>query len=138
MAVYAVCRRRAAASCGSAGETLFNLCYGGYGALVMLVLALLTDASFAIEQTPAYIGSLLYLAVIGSIVGFATYFSLVGRIGAGPAAYTTVMFPLIALGMSTLFEGDQWSGAAVFGLVLILIGNVVMFYQPRAGRVAET
>jgi len=109
----------------------------GYGALIMLTLALLTGASFAIELTPAYIGSLLYLAVIGSIIGFATYFSLVGRIGAGPAAYTTVMFPLIALGMSTLFEGYQWSGAAVFGLVLILLGNVLMFYQPRARRVAE-
>ena len=106
----------------------------GYGALIMLVLALLTGADFAIEQTPAYIGSLLYLAVIGSIVGFATYFSLVGRIGAGPAAYTTVMFPLIALGMSTLFEGYQWSGAAVFGLGLILLGNMVMFYRPRAQR----
>ena len=104
----------------------------GYGALTMLGLALVTGASFDIEQTPAYIGSLLYLALIGSVVGFATYFSLIGRIGAGPAAYTTVMFPLIALGMSTLFEGYQWTGAAVFGLALILVGNVVMFYQPRA------
>ena len=104
----------------------------GYGALTMLGLALVTGASFAIEQTPAYIGSLLYLALIGSVVGFATYFSLIGRIGAGPAAYTTVMFPLIALGMSTLFEGYQWTGAAVFGLALILVGNVVMFSQPRA------
>jgi drug/metabolite transporter (DMT)-like permease len=98
----------------------------------MLSLALLTGATFAVEQTPAYLGSLLYLALIGSIVGFATYFSLVGRIGAGPAAYTTVMFPLIALGMSTLFEGYRWSGAAVFGLGLILIGNLVMFYRPAA------
>ena len=104
----------------------------GYGALIMLSLALLTGATFAVEQTPAYLGSLLYLALIGSIVGFATYFSLVGRIGAGPAAYTTVMFPLIALGMSTLFEGYRWSGAAVFGLGLILIGNLVMFYRPAA------
>ncbi|SDS06229.1 EamA-like transporter family protein [Halopseudomonas litoralis] len=107
----------------------------GYGALTMLVLALVTGASFAIEPTAAYIGSLLYLALIGSIIGFASYFSLIGRIGAGPAAYTTVMFPLIALGMSTLFEGYQWTGAAVVGLVLILLGNVVMFYQPRAAAV---
>ena len=107
----------------------------GYGALTMLALALATGASFAIEPTPAYIGSLLYLALIGSVIGFATYFSLIGRIGAGPAAYTTVMFPLIALGMSTLFEGYHWTGAAVVGLVLILLGNVVMFYQPRAAAV---
>lgn len=102
-----------------------------YGALIMLGLALFSGAAFAIEQTPGYIGSLLYLAIIGSIIGFATYFSLVGRIGAGPAAYTTVMFPLIALGMSTLFEGYQWSLAGVGGLLLILLGNMVMFYRPR-------
>lgn len=107
----------------------------GYGALTMLALALATGASFAIEPTSAYIGSLLYLALIDSVIGFATYFSLIGRIGAGPAAYTTVMFPLIALGMSTLFEGYHWTGAAVVGLVLILLGNVVMFYQPRAAAV---
>ena len=104
----------------------------GYGALIMFTLAVLLGVPFSIEPTPAYIGSLLYLALIGSIIGFATYFSLVGRIGAGPAAYTTVMFPLIALGMSTLFEGYHWTGAAVFGLVLILVGNMVMFIQPRA------
>ena len=107
----------------------------GYGALTMLALALATGASFAIEPTPAYIGSLLYLPLIGAVIGFATYFSLIGRIGAGPAAYTTVMFPLIALGMSTLFEGYHWTGAAVVGLVLILLGNVVMFYQPRTAAV---
>ncbi|SDR78391.1 Threonine/homoserine efflux transporter RhtA [Halopseudomonas sabulinigri] len=103
----------------------------GYGALVMLTLAWLTGASFGILWTPAYIGSLLYLALFGSVIGFAAYFALIGRIGAGPAAYATVMFPLIALGMSTLFEGYQWTGSAVLGLVLILLGNAVMFYRPR-------
>lgn len=108
----------------------------GYGALIMLGLALITGQTFSLEWTVSYIGSLLYLAVIGSVIGFTTYFSLIGRIGSGPAAYTTVMFPLIALGMSTLFEGYLWTGAAAFGLVLILLGNLVMFYQPswRRGR----
>jgi len=103
----------------------------GYGALVMLALALVSGASFSILWTPAYIGSLLYLALFGSVIGFAAYFALIGRIGAGPAAYATVMFPLIALGMSTLFEEYQWTGSAVLGLVLILLGNAVMFYRPR-------
>lgn len=110
----------------------------GYGSLSMLGLALITGQTFTVEWTVSYIGSLLYLAVIGSVIGFATYFSLVGRIGAGPAAYTTVMFPLIALGMSTLFEGYHWTGAAVFGLALILLGNLAMFYQPRAAARVNT
>ncbi|HCL42603.1 MAG TPA: EamA family transporter, partial [Pseudomonas sp.] len=81
--------------------------------------------------TPAYMGSLVYLAVVGSVIGFAVYFALIGRIGAGPAAYATVLFPLIALGMSTLFEGYQWSAMAVVGLVLILCGNLLLFQRPR-------
>ena len=103
----------------------------GYGALVMLLVALGTGAQFSIEWSAAYLGSLVYLALFGSVIGFATYFALIGRIGAGPAAYATVVFPLIALGMSTLFEGYQWTSTAVLGLVLILVGNGVMFYRPK-------
>ena len=107
-----------------------------YGALVMLIIALVSGAEFSIEWTPGYIGSLGYLALFGSVIGFATYFALIGRIGAGPAAYATVMFPLIALGMSTLFEGYQWSSSAILGLILILLGNAVMFYRPKRRSVA--
>ncbi|MEH6565406.1 MAG: DMT family transporter [Halopseudomonas sp.] len=106
-----------------------------YGALAMLLLAVLTGAEFSVEWTPAYVGSLLYLALFGSVVGFAAYFSLIGRIGAGPAAYATLMFPVIALGMSTLFEGYQWTPSAFAGLALILLGNLVMFYRPRQAAV---
>ena len=103
----------------------------GYGALAMLLLACLRGDTFALLWTPAYMGSLVYLAVVGSVIGFAVYFALIGRIGAGPAAYATVLFPLIALGMSTLFEGYQWSAMAVVGLVLILCGNLLLFQRPR-------
>lgn len=103
----------------------------GYGALVMLLIAVVSGAEFSIEWTAGYLGSLAYLALFGSVIGFATYFALIGRIGAGPAAYATVMFPLIALGMSTLFEGYQWTSNAIVGLILILLGNAVMFYRPK-------
>lgn len=108
----------------------------GYGALAMLALALLRGEAFIVDWSIGYVGSLLYLSLIGSVIGFAAYFALVGRIGAGSAAYTTVMFPLIALGLSTLFEGYQWTGMAVLGLLLILCGNLVMFYRPRPSAAA--
>ncbi|MEL0168622.1 MAG: DMT family transporter [Pseudomonadaceae bacterium] len=108
----------------------------GYGALAMLALALLRGEAFIVDWSIGYIGSLLYLSLIGSVIGFAAYFALVGRIGAGAAAYATVLFPLIALGLSTLFEGYQWTGMAVVGLVLILLGNLVMFYRPRPSAAA--
>lgn len=103
----------------------------GYGAAVMALLSLAQGASFAIEWTPAYTGSLIYLAVFGSVLGFGMYFSLVGRIGASQAAYSTLLFPLVALTVSTFYEGYQWHTNAVIGLILILFGNLVMFYRPK-------
>ncbi len=106
-----------------------------YGAITMLVVIMLTGAPFRIDTSLSYLGALVYLAVFGSVVAFGTYFALVGRIGPGQAAYATVMFPLVALTISTLFEGYSWSTSAIVGLLLILSGNAVMFYKPRA-RVA--
>ncbi|TYL41547.1 MULTISPECIES: DMT family transporter [Dickeya] len=102
-----------------------------YSALVMGFIALLLDYRFTPEFSPRYLGSLFYLSLFGSVVGFGAYFALVGRIGASQAAYATLLFPLVALSVSTLFEGYVWRVNAVLGLVLILAGNAVMFYRPR-------
>jgi len=106
-----------------------------YGALVMALIAWFSGDRFIIDTSTAYLGSLFYLAVFGSVIAFGTYFTLVGRIGASKAAYSTLLFPLVALGVSTLYEGYQWHLNAVVGLVLILLGNLVMFYRP--GLLAE-
>ncbi|CAM3791641.1 putative DMT superfamily transporter inner membrane protein [Vibrio aerogenes CECT 7868] len=101
-----------------------------YGTCTMLAVILLTQTPFRFEASVSYVGALLYLAVFGSVVGFGSYFALVGRIGTGAAAYATVLFPLVALGVSTVYEGYIWTESAVVGLILILFGNVVMFYKP--------
>lgn len=80
----------------------------------------------------SYLGALLYLAIFGSVIAFGAYFTLVGRIGPGNAAYSTLLFPLVALTISTLYEGYVWQMNAVVGLVLILVGNLVMFTRPEA------
>lgn len=101
-----------------------------YGAILMALIALSQGASFQIEFNTRYIGSLLYLAIFGSVIAFAAYFSLLGRIGAGAAAYSTLLFPLVALSISTFYEGYQWHLNAVMGLGMILLGNLVMFAKP--------
>ncbi|PAU75542.1 DMT family transporter [Halomonas salipaludis] len=103
----------------------------GYGALIMLIIVLISGVPFVLDTSPAYLGALLYLAVFGSVIGFGAYFALVARIGAGAAAYATLLFPLVALSISTLFEDYQWSLPALIGLAMILLGNGVMFYKPR-------
>lgn len=104
-----------------------------YGAVLMGLFSLIQHHSFTIELTPSYLGSLLYLAIFGSVIAFAAYFSLIGRIGASGAAYSTLLFPLVALTLSTFYEGYHWHLNAIIGLLLILLGNLVMFSKP--GRV---
>jgi len=97
-----------------------------YGAVFMLLLALAGGRTFGFEATPAYIGSLIYLAVFGSVFAFGFYLTLLGRIGADRAAYATVLFPVIALGLSTVFENFQWSPGALAGMLLVVGGNVLV------------
>ncbi len=102
-----------------------------YGALISCLLCLLAGVEFAWDWRPAYGLSLAYLAVFASIFAFGAYLTLVGRIGAGRAAYATVLFPLVALGLSTLFEGYRWSPESFAGIALVLLGNLLVLAPQR-------
>ncbi|MCX4164220.1 MULTISPECIES: DMT family transporter [Paraburkholderia] len=101
------------------------------GAVVLTVGSALAGLPFTVEPTARYLGALAYLAVPGSVIGFTAYLTLVGRIGPERAAYCTVLFPIVALAVSTVFEGYQWSALAVLGLVLVVAGNLVAFNLTR-------
>ena len=101
------------------------------GAGVLTMGSALAGFSFAIEPDARYLGALAYLAVFGSVIGFTAYLMLVGRIGPERAAYCTVLFPIVALAASTVFEGYQWTALAVVGLVLVVAGNLVAFDLTR-------
>ncbi|MBC8507088.1 MAG: EamA family transporter [Chloroflexi bacterium] len=107
----------------------------GYGGLLMFIYALIRGIAFDISLSVPYIGALLYLAIFGSILAFGAYLTLLGRIGADRAAYATLLFPIIALGISTLFEGYQWNGLALLGTVLVLAGNfLVLFWRKDSSQ----
>ena len=95
-----------------------------YGTLFTGVIALTKGHAFEIEWTVAYVSSLAYLTVFGSIVAFGAYLTLLGRIGAHKAGYAMVMFPVVALILSLLFEGLQLNASIVIGTLLVLAGNV--------------
>ena len=97
-----------------------------YGALLMLALSFASGKQFTIEMTATYIGSLLFLSVFASILAFLSYLTLVGRVGVERAAYATLLFPFVALGISTVFEGYHWSAYAGTGVALILTGNLLI------------
>jgi len=104
----------------------------GYGAIVMAAYAIVSGAPFNYDPSFNYSVSLIYLSVFGSILAFGSYLTLVGRIGADKAAYAAVLFPVIALGLSTIFESYQWSSRAVFGFALVLLGNYIVLTKTKA------
>jgi len=95
-----------------------------YGTVFMAIVALANGREFTFEWSAAYVGSLAYLTVFGSIVAFGAYLTLLGRIGAHKAGYAMVMFPMVALLLSTLFEGLEITSTTVLGTLLVLTGNV--------------
>lgn len=106
----------------------------GIGAGVLLALALVTRQQFVVPTDLTYLAALLYLAVFASVIGFTTYLMLVAQIGSAQAGYATVIFPIVALVISTFFEGYQWTATAVFGVALAFIGNLVMFGKTGRDR----
>lgn len=102
-----------------------------YGAVLTLMIALLQGHEFTFDGTFTYIASLLYLAVFGSVVAFGAYLTLLGRIGAHRAGYATVMFPVVALLLSLLFEGLRLDLSIVLGTALVLLGNLLVLKERR-------
>ncbi|VXC74102.1 Threonine/homoserine efflux transporter RhtA [Pseudomonas sp. 8Z] len=102
-----------------------------YGALIVAFIGLLSGTPFTFDWSERYVGSLLYLAIPGSVIGFTAYLTLVGRMGPERAAYCTVLFPVVALNISVFVEGYQWTAPALLGLGLVMLGNVLVFRKPK-------
>jgi len=107
--------------------------YGmAYGATFTLLIALSRGVEFTFDPSPGYVISLLYLALFGSVVAFGSYLTLLGRIGADRAAYITIVFPVIALLLSALFEGLEFNPAQLLGVALVLGGNLIVLQRKKA------
>lgn len=97
-----------------------------YGVATLAAIVLVRGQPLIVEWTPRYLGATLYLALFASVVAFASYLTLLRRIGAARAGYATVLFPIVALAVSTLVEGYRWTLAAILGAALALAGNVLV------------
>lgn len=101
------------------------------GTVLLGGYALVAGLPWSFDARWTYAGSLLYLAIPGSVVAFTAYLTLVGRLGPEKAAYATVLFPIVALSISALFEGYVWTPLAVSGLLLVMLGNLLVFRPPQ-------
>jgi drug/metabolite transporter (DMT)-like permease len=103
----------------------------GYGAFTAAAVAWARGSSWGFDWRASYVISLVYLAVFGSIVAFGAYFKLIERVGAGRASFTAVAIPVVAMGLSTVFENYRWTATAAAGAALALAGNYLALTAAR-------
>lgn len=107
-----------------------SIAYGMlYGSIFTLIVAKFRGAELLFDYSFSYITSLLYLAIIGSVVAFYLYLKLLESIGSARAGYMGVVMPIIALIISTIFEGLQWTNNLIFGLPVLIFGCVLILNQ---------
>lgn len=97
-----------------------------FGTLLLITYTLFSGAEFTIDMSFGYVSSLLYLALFGTVIAFACYFALLKEIGPEKASYAIVLFPVVAVILSTLFEGFVWHINTVIGFILVLAGNAIV------------
>ena len=95
------------------------------GAGVDALFAWVTVGPPVIEWRWGYLAGIGWLGLAGSVVTFPLYFRLIQRVGAGRAAYTSVLIPVIAMLISTLVEGYRWTALAGVGALLAIAGMIV-------------
>jgi len=101
--------------------------YGmAYGGLLTLFIHFAVGGTLTMDWSMGYLGPMLYLTIFGSILAFGCYMLLISRVGAEYAAYVTLLMPIIALILSTMFEGYRWTANASAGVALVLAGNLLI------------
>jgi drug/metabolite transporter (DMT)-like permease len=110
-----------------------NTAWGmAYGAGIIALGVVATGQPWRFEATPAYVGSLLYLALFGSVTAFLLYFGLARRRGYVLASYISAITPAIAMLISAVFEHARWGPEALVGLGLVMAGQVMLARAPKA------
>jgi drug/metabolite transporter (DMT)-like permease len=94
----------------------------GFGSLGLLLIAMVVGVELTLSSRLSYWLSLLYLSVLGSVASFLLYFKLAQRKGPGYAALMGMVIPVIALGVSAMFEGWRPTWVSATGIVLCLVG----------------
>jgi drug/metabolite transporter (DMT)-like permease len=96
-----------------------------YGTLFDLAYAWLTAGPPPLPTDSKFWMGTVYLALIGSVVTFPLHYNLVREIGAGRAAYNSVLTISVAMLISTVLEGYSWTWLTLTGMAMAVAGMVL-------------
>ncbi|TVV71754.1 DMT family transporter [Sphingomonas solaris] len=105
-----------------------------YGALADAAFAWITAGPPRFDPSLSYVVGLAYLGLAASAVAFPLYFGVIQAIGPGRAAYSSVLVPVLAMALSTVFEAYRWTVPAALGVALVLAGLVIALRAKASGQ----
>jgi len=102
-----------------------------YGLAWSACLALASGATFGMEVSLPYLGSLIFLSIFGTLFAFGAYLKLLRNVGPANASYCMVWLPIGALMISSVFEQFRWTSSAGIAVLMISFGNILVLL-PRS------
>ncbi len=102
-----------------------------YGSGFTFIFCIVMNKDFTIHWSAPFIISFAYLTLFGTVLSFWSYLKLIDIVGPAKAAFTSVLSPVIALAVSTVFENFNWTLYLFLGVTLCLIGNCVALVKFR-------
>jgi drug/metabolite transporter (DMT)-like permease len=95
------------------------------GALVLMLAALAHGEGFRLPADPGTWAAIAYLSVVGSVLAFLVYFSLMKTWSVMSLSFISVFTPVIALLLGFVFLREPLTAGKIGGAVLILVAVVL-------------
>ena len=102
-----------------------------YGALLTLFIGICNGETFHFPTQTSFIFSLMYLVVFGTVIAFWAYQTLIGTMGADRAGYSSIISPMIAVVISSIFENVKFTLFIILGIIFCLLGNVISLKKSK-------
>jgi drug/metabolite transporter (DMT)-like permease len=94
-----------------------------FGLIPLMVIGILLEGNpFALRWTPIALLSLLYLAVVGSVIAFLLYYWLVHNMDVTKSMMIALVTPVVAVVLGMVVLGEELSWRTIVGGLMIMAG----------------
>jgi drug/metabolite transporter (DMT)-like permease len=104
------------------------------GAILLLTLSALVESRVPVAWSRDNVLAIVYLALVGSVTAFLSYYSLVKVMEATKLSLITLIFPLVAVALGRVFLRESPPASARSGAAVVFLG-VAIAIAPAPRRV---